>query len=240
MKGHYHESLSFYEPLQHVEGYMNASYFTDMAVSYNAIGLKVEAKDCYQAVVDHDRDNIEARLHLARLYEELGMLEQAGTLVLDILSTSTRDSKRPRTEKPPKEINATSAPRSLLTTSTMLMPRPPRPITRPRASEKETRVQVHTENALGLYLRVQELAAAARNGSVDLQVQWSAAVRTLIHVFKSNKAFYPYDKHMKFIGYSKDVGMDFTKSKGGKIMQQTQSLAGRLCLPPGIALIEGS
>ena len=216
-----------------MEGYTDASYFTNMALCYRAIGMKAEAKDCYQAIVDDDSSNVEARLNLARSYEDLGMLEQAGAYVLGLLSVSNQESNHPGIQAPFKDTNAISAPGSLSSTATMLMPRPQRQITKPRKSEREIREQLHTENALGLYLRVQDLTMAARNGNVDSRVQWMATARSLIQYFKSNKAFYPYDKHIKFLGFSKDARLGSLKSKAGQAVQQMQSLSGRLRLSSG-------
>ena len=233
IKCYYHESLSYYEPLQHVQGYADAGYFTDMAACYRAIGMRTEAKDCYQAIVDHNNCNIEAKLHLARLYEELGMPERAGPHVRDVLFVASRDWKRSGNEGALKQIGSVSASGSSSFTSTMLMPCPPRQITRPRALEKELREQAHTENTFALYLRVQELIKEARNGNVEFKIQWKVAAKSLIQDFKSNRAFYPYDKNMKFLGYSNQARTGPISLKGGKAMQEVQSLAGRLQLSPG-------
>ena len=235
LKCYYHESLSYYEPLQYVQGYTDAAYFADMAACYRAIGMKAEAKDCYQAIVDHDDCNVEAKLHLVRLYEELGMPDQAGAHVRDVLSVTSRNWKRSGNVGALKQTATMSALGSSSYTSTMLMPCPPRQVLRPRAIEKEVREQAHTENVFALHLRLQELIEKARNGDMEFKIRWKAIAKSLIQDFKSNRAFYPYDKNVKFLGYSKQARTGPIRSKGGKIMQDVQSLAGRLRLPQGTA-----
>ncbi len=200
--------------------------------------MKAEAKDCYQAIIDHDDGNLEARLHLARLYEELGMPERAGAYVHDVLSATSQDLKRPGKMGTYKQTGPSSAPRSSSSISTMLTPCLPRQVTRPRALEKEMREQAHTENALMQYLRVQELTEEARNGNLDIKVQWKAAVKTLIQDFRSNRSFYPYDKNMNFFGYSKQARIGSLKSKGGRPIQEVQTFAGRLPLSSSTAAKE--
>ncbi len=190
-----------------------------------------EAKDCYQAIVDHDDVNIEARLHLARLYEELGMPERAGPCIQDVLSLNSRNSTRPDKARP---IEQTSGARSLTSTSTMLTPCPPRQITKPRALEAEMREQAHTQSALMIYLRVQDSSEKARDGDGESKILWMAAARTLVQDFRSNRTFYPYDKHMKFLGYSKQARIGSLKTKAGQGMREVQSLAGKLNLLSGI------
>jgi general transcription factor 3C polypeptide 3 (transcription factor C subunit 4) len=60
-----------------VKDYTDTSFFTAMAKCYRAIGLVAEAEDCYQTIIEHDEKNVEARVHLAKMFEELGMPEQA-------------------------------------------------------------------------------------------------------------------------------------------------------------------
>ena len=233
INGYHHESLSYYEPLQHVQGYTDASYFTDIAICYKAVGMKAEAKECYQAIIDYDDGNVEARLRLAQMYEELGMPQRAGAYVENVLSVTSQDLKRSEKSKY-KQIGATSARGSSFSISTMLTPCSLRQTTRPRAVEKERRERAHTENAFMLHLRVQQLIEAVRKGDVESKTQWMAAAKNLIQDFRLNKAFYPYDKHMKFLGYPKQIRTGSVKSKGGRVMQEVQSLAGRLHLSSSI------
>ena len=227
--------MSYYEPLQHVQGYTDAAYFADMAACYRAIGMKAEAKDCYQTIVDHDGSDIEAKLNLARLYEEMGMPERAGTHVRDVLSATSRGWKRPGEEGALMQVDTISGLGSPSGTSTMLMPCPPRQALKPRVLEKEIREKALIETALASYLRVQELTEEARNGNVELERQWKMAAASLIRDFKLNRSFYPYDKNTKFVGYSGQLRLGAVKTKGGKTIQEVQSLAGRLQLSSGTA-----
>lgn len=200
--------------------------------------MKAEAKDCYQAIVDHDDVNVEAMLHLARLYEELGMPERAGKYVKDVLSLTSRDTNRADKVRPIEQSSTACAEGASIPTSTMLTPCPPRQITRPRALEKEMREQAHADNALVLYLHLQESLEDARDSDAESKVQWMATARTLVQDFRSNRAFYPYDKHMKFCGYSKQPRMGSFNIKAGQAMREVQPLAGKLHLSSGMAAEE--
>ncbi|KAL8797603.1 MAG: hypothetical protein Q9182_007190 [Xanthomendoza sp. 2 TL-2023] len=50
--GMYDEALRYYEPLQQMPGYMDISYYADMAVCYKAVGLGTEAKECNRIIAD--------------------------------------------------------------------------------------------------------------------------------------------------------------------------------------------
>ena len=54
----YHEALRFYEPLQQVAEFADASHFDAMGTCYQALELYNEAEDCYKIVVENESENI--------------------------------------------------------------------------------------------------------------------------------------------------------------------------------------
>ncbi|KAL8701755.1 MAG: hypothetical protein Q9201_004736 [Fulgogasparrea decipioides] len=46
--GFYQEALIFYKPLQQISAFSDASYYADMAICFQVVGLQVEAAECYR------------------------------------------------------------------------------------------------------------------------------------------------------------------------------------------------
>lgn len=157
--------------------------------------MTAEAEECYQTIINHDEDNVDARLQMARLYEELGVSKRTVAMTPDTLNRGTSQ----------KKISAVTTMKSGY--SPMLAPRPPRQNIKPRALEKQIRKRAHEENAHALYLRVQDLTELARRGNPEPKAQWMTAARILVQDFKSSRIFFPYEKHMKFSGYSKQSAL---------------------------------
>ncbi|KAF7510876.1 hypothetical protein GJ744_005706 [Endocarpon pusillum] len=62
----------------------------------------------------------------------------------------------------------------------------------------------HTSNVQSLFSRLQELTPAMRNGDPVARNTWLECADDLIHDFRSNKVFYPAERHMRFEGYDVD------------------------------------
>lgn len=61
-----------------------------------------------------------------------------------------------------------------------------------------------TSNVQSLFLRLQEMTPAMRNGDLIGRNTWLECADDLIHDFRSNKVFYPAERHMRFEGFDPD------------------------------------
>ena len=191
---YYHEALHYYEPLQQVSEYTDATYFLEMAACYRATGLRAEAVECYQTVIELDSRNMQARKELAELNRESGLAQQG---LPDDELVPVKEHKRRRrsgdksSSKPPR----VPSPKSFA----LLAPRPVLPSAKQLALEKE---QTREEDVHALFRRRNNLTEKSGKGNDSSKAELMAVTKILIESFRANKVFYPLDRHRRFYGYS--------------------------------------
>ncbi|KAI9873850.1 MAG: transcription factor TFIIIC subunit tfc4 [Pleopsidium flavum] len=230
-EGLYHEALRFYEPLQQVKDYTDTSFFIAMAMCYRAIGLVTEAEDCYQTIIEHDEGNVEARVHLAKMFEELGMPEQAFTYVNEVILLGRQDMEPTKKDRRVAAAAAAAADDSVM--PTMLAHRISRsggrrPTNSLSAVEKDALERTHDNSIRMLHLRLLGLQEQMLAGNEESTAQWLDAARDLILDFRSIKLFFPWDKYVKFYGYSKEARRKALKPKTSEAIDEMEAMAGRL------------
>ena len=193
-RNYYHEALHYYEPLQQVREYTDATYFMEMAACYRAIGLRAEAVECYRTLLELDGKNAQARKELAELNRESGLAHRI--LPDDDLVPVEEQKKRRRSgdKSSTKPTRATSP-----TSFTLLAPRPVLPRAKQLAIEKE---QTREVDVHALFQRRNNLTEQIGKGNESSKAEWMAVSRMLIKSFRANKVFYRLDRHRKFYDYS--------------------------------------
>lgn len=180
---------------------MDASYLFEMAACYRSLGLKDETEDCYNTIIDNDEKCIEARLKLVEVRREFGLSRDDGGKSHTAVSVFKAKSRRPERVRGPRQAtDANTDPN--YSTYTMLAPRPVAP------SAKQISLEKEQEEEEVIYMRFQhreEMMARMKQGEGNLRIEWKATSKSLIQRFRDNKVFYPYDKHHKFYGYSKEA-----------------------------------
>ena len=185
--------------MQQISDYTDVSYYLEIGACYRAVGLRREAEECFNTVLEFDSKNLVARTQLAQMSRESGVPQQ--DLQVDE-ETSVRKHKmmRPTRDKSTKKSRKATAPISWSTS--MLVPRPTLQPAKQIALERE---HAREEDVHVLFLRRQNLIEDARMEDESSKAQWTAATKTLIDIFRGNKVFYPIDKHHKFYGYSREA-----------------------------------
>ena len=233
----YHEALRFYEPLQQVAEFADASYFDAMGTCYQALELYNEAEDCYRIVVENESENIEVYTKMAKMFESAGMLERAtryidkvGTIrqQLRISGQQQTTQKRPIIKAPGR---ASEDPQDE-TVPNLLEP----PVARKSASqpsrEKRSRAEDNREEVRLLFLQQLNLKEQMNDGYVHAKVEWTRTASSLIDSFKKEKAFFPNDKSMKYVG--KALARQTKNHKGSQNFDEIESMARRLQVSLGI------
>ncbi|KAK2853309.1 hypothetical protein FQN49_005200 [Arthroderma sp. PD_2] len=246
----YEDALRFYIPLQHVQNFANTSLFLAMAECYDACGNEEEAERCYLTVAEYDKMNIEARTKLAKFYEKMGMTEQAlkyVTEAADIGREEAMSRRKPRFgpnirqlasyfRAAEDELSVTrggmlsvgryasteaGAPTSLITSSTTNLPRELRvPETVP--------LQPDGENVRYLYTKMLELQPYMREGRKDATEDWLDIAYALLWDFRSNRVFFPLQKRMTFLGYSREAQRKAGRLKSTTLLDELQEISDRL------------
>jgi len=173
------------------------------------MGDKSAAEECFIAAIEDDQDHIEARVHLANMYEgeqEQEGREEAFLLVRQALNLELNRDQRPR-------VRGRRGPRG---------PYGPRKPREPKPGQKERKSRYVPRRLINAEKRRQqdmEMAAEAkRNYQVMEEVRpgfalgeqqataiWMKAAKELIDDFRSYKDFYPWDKYIKYLGYGGNV-----------------------------------
>lgn len=205
---HYEEALEFYEPLQKITEYADASFLMELASCYRALGKKIGAEDCYKAIIENDGDDGQAELELAAMQKAN---EHIQTSVTDAIDTRS-DAGQKRTiyhEKRVcrmKDASSTDQPSRLA----RLARRPTRQTAKRSAPKKE---QPQEDEIFDLFVRRQSIAEELAGNSEAAEAAWNDASRKLLHAFQENRVFFPSDKHHKFYGYTKEARSLASKPK---------------------------
>lgn len=237
------DALRFYTPIQETSEYADVSFFMTMGECYMRLERLEEAENCYLIVTEHDARNVESRVQLAKLYESIDMTEQAFKYVNEAVlleRQSTRSRRRGKdtrldqlaiefksAELPPDSVSLeattpiplTGAPAPVLTT------RPTHAFNKKSAQEVENE---RTDNVKFLYSKMLQLQPMTKEGNVDATEDWLDIADALLHDFRSNRAFYPAQRNMVFLGYSREAQKPAGRSKSRPFMDEMRELAGRL------------
>ncbi|CAD6442957.1 d160ba5a-97db-4366-89d9-52f76d7dae5e [Sclerotinia trifoliorum] len=207
-KGHNKDALDYYLPLAPGAGAEGASLQLKMGNCWLAEKVDQEAELCFQNAVQMEEDNIPARMELARLYERLNEKEQSFMYVNEIIAIRRTQRQIEDPEGVPKSLDtaASKKPRSKQTSFASTR-RPqsryvPRRLLHPAERLKEEAARA--EHLQSQYSIMKMELERMRAGDEMATLKWMEAAEDLIDDFRGFKAFYPWDKYVKFLGYSND------------------------------------
>lgn len=211
---------------------METSYLTGMAFCYRATGRIAEAMECYQTVIESDATSAEARLQTLGICEELGMSEGISVIRKGNPSfDETPRPKRPGRFGASKQADLVDGSKS--TAFVMIAPRLARRPCKDTALEKSIREQAKADDTHTLFLRMKSIRDTSRDGAQADRSQWMLAAKTLIQDFQSERLFFPFEKYVRFYGYSKEARRKSVNTKAVQAQQEAEAMKRRLCLSPG-------
>lgn len=234
------EALRYYSPIQHTAEYADVGYFMAMAECCMDMGKTEEAESCYLTVAEHDPRHMECRVHLAKLYESLGMSEQALKYVSEAVligrqeiglqeARTRRKRKDTRLEQLAMEFKmAEEGP------TTMIAAKPPSTTLTTRAAPDSGRREARfaegarTEDIQFLYRKMQQLQPRIKQGDSEATEDWLDIADALLRDFRSNRVFYPLQRSLTFQGYSRDAQRRAGKTKTRTLLDEMHEMAGRL------------
>jgi len=194
------EALLFYCPLQALPGFSDPLVHLHMGQCYLSINDHKHAEGCFQTVLQLDDSNIDARVHLAKLYEELGEHEQAFIYVNEVMTLQRDPGSNLR--KPYHQTSDDAA-----EVDSLVPPKPERKsYHRPKhlvdSTERTREEEIRAARLQELYTVTILQQDDMRAGNKDATSTWMDAARELIDDFRAFKQFYPWDKYVQFLGYS--------------------------------------
>lgn len=188
-----------------------------MATCYNKLGLTEEAEQYYKQVVENDARNKEARVQLAKIYEALGMPDEAFTYVNEVLELERQDADERRFMK-----ERTSTDPAAANNADSFLPPPTQPArtsTRKRqgpsntVKQREEREKQQEDAVRMQYIRLQAVEDRMKSGDDDAVNEWMEAASLMIEDFRGAKVFYPWDKYIRFLGYTRGPQAKPSRSK---------------------------
>lgn len=192
------------------------SFLLNMAACYRAVGRNNLAVSCYQNFIDSNHGNEDAELQLVGLCEELGIDRASVTKNAKDVCKSRNPNQTSTAEAPDNELNFRSF--------AMITPQISRPPAKDiRASQKSIREQAKAEDAHTLFLRMRKVKETAQEGDLGHKFQWMLAAKTLIQDFQSEKLFFPYDRYMRFYGYSQEARKKSLNTRSADIAAETST-----------------
>ncbi|PYI03661.1 RNA polymerase III transcription factor TFIIIC subunit Tfc4 [Aspergillus sclerotiicarbonarius CBS 121057] len=240
--GLFEDALRFYLPLQQTNEYADVGFFMAMGDCCKVLGKLEDAENCYLTVAEHDARHVECRVQLAKLYESIGMSEEALKYVNEAVllgrqeSRSNRRRKDTRLEQLAMEFKAADVAREEAALSS-IAPQPPSTdlstaalTTSAAPVDKDVEVdeEQRTENVQYLYTKLLQLLPQVKDGNTEATEDWLDIADALLREFRSNRVFYPIQRNITFLGYSREAQRRAGRHKGRNFIDEMQEMAGRL------------
>ena len=218
-----------------------------MAECHAVVGNGEETESCYLTVAEYDRKNIEARARLARFYEAMGLVDQAMKYVTEAMELGQAESiprgKRRyarRAAQLAKELRSAelegrapdnNAVEELEGQDSLIS------VTRRMAggrasgrgpTDEAGHPMNDSDNVRYLYGRMLEMQDAMRSGDENATENWLDIADALIRDFRSNRVFFPIQKRMVFLGYSREAQRKAGRLSTTTLLDEVQNIADRL------------
>lgn len=205
------------------------------------LGILEDAENCYLIVAEHDAGNVESRAQLAKLYESIGMTEQALKYVNEVVllqrqeTRSHRRRKDTRLEQLAREFKSLEmglevpAPANIEEETPVAEEIAPTLTTAPVGRKQDEGLEGdRTAHVQFLYSKMMEFYFKVKEGNLEATEDWLDIADALLREFRSNRVFYPLVRHMVFMGYSRDAQRKAGKTKSRTLIDEMQEMAGRL------------
>lgn len=236
------DALRFYMPLQETEEYVyaDAGYFMAMGDCLRHLDKLEDAENCYLTVADNDPKHIGSRTQLARLYDSLGMAEQALKYVNEAVLLERQEMRGNRRRKDTRleqlVMEFKTADMEMAIEETPLRPIAPKPgpedsATLTTAAGRRRSIEPledRTDSVQYLYKKLLILQPRVKDGDAEATEDWLDIADALLREFRANRVFYPVQRNMTFLGYSREAQKKSGQLKSRTVLDEMQEMASRL------------
>jgi general transcription factor 3C polypeptide 3 (transcription factor C subunit 4) len=230
------EALRFYEPLKNIEDELDSSFFAHLASCYRHIGKLDLAEACYRTLISYNDSDLKSRRELIAMFHAADQEERA-TPYLKELADKRRKKYRPmrtvdgRDDRlaftEPGTIDMDDVIQSIELEDEMNKLGKRRKRWRRRQNEDDDQEDLRPN-----FLRLKELRTLLEAGDETAKQTWMSTARTLLRRFRETRVFFPYDRYVKFFGYSTEAKAKAIRSKA-KQQEIDQELANMLNVSVG-------
>ncbi|KAF3353985.1 hypothetical protein VdG1_00242 [Verticillium dahliae VDG1] len=207
-------ALDYYELLRNSVYGQDPDLLLDLGRCHLTKGDTGAAEDCFLLTIQVDDSNIDARIELAKIYEDAREDEEALILVTEAIALQGAGEHAYRAVRGKTDAYAADAD---ATTKNRKRPHGHNPapgsVVRPRYRPKrlvapDQRRREERDRADELSRRhkeVRDLKRGIQEGNRGLIPIWMAAAKDLVDDFRSFRKFYTWDKYVKYLGASEGI-----------------------------------
>jgi general transcription factor 3C polypeptide 3 (transcription factor C subunit 4) len=197
--GFHQQALIFYQALHQTGKQTDPSLHLRMGKCYLAQKLNTQAEEFFQLAIQLDECNIDARVQLAKMYEDLNEQEQAFIYVSEIMKIRRmRDSEKWR--RVGAEGHSNNDDFYMPTKLKRKTRYTPRRLVDPSERQKQESLRAERLQEQFAVMRLEQ--NGMRAGQEGPTLAWMEAAQDLIEDFRGFKTFYPWDKYVHFLGYA--------------------------------------
>ncbi len=201
----YKDALDFYQNSKDLAEEVDASLLLQMGSCFLHLENCQEAEKCLQGAVQLDKEDLDAHIQLARMYERMGRPEQAFSHLNEVMLLRRRQDPSISRGQPGKPHGGDAE-----KTSTKAYTR--RRYRSKQQTKKHLTQASEAEHLQSQYFILENESKAMRSGDAASIESWMDAAKDLTDDFRGFKKFFPLDKYIKFLGYYGESGAETERS----------------------------
>ncbi|GAA5979094.1 hypothetical protein JCM10908_002802 [Rhodotorula pacifica] len=210
----YDSALDVYQLMAENEETNGPAVWSKIGRCHQATGDFEAAKECYENVVEEEPNNMEAKLALAKILEQLGDPSRALQYIKDVIARRAAQSEADSEGADSRRRNRRYISRE------------------ERAAARTTRENAERERHAEFVLafsRLQDLDEAVNSGDDDAITRWLEIASVLVDSFRSTRQLFPGDYRRKFTGVvSTFHGRRGRKTQAQRMDDEADQMANRL------------
>ncbi|KUJ12679.1 RNA polymerase III transcription factor-like protein TFIIIC subunit Tfc4 [Mollisia scopiformis] len=231
--GLHQAAMSFYQPLTRVPAVVDSPLLVQIGRCFLKVSDDLKAAESFKAAINLDAGDVDARMELARMYERTQQPEKAFDYVTEIIQV--KKNLRPETKRQKqkvadmdKGVEMGSDANSAIVSRAASKEYTPRSVhTSASRIQKDELIQT-AELLQTQYQILKSEQNGMRTGDVTSSLLWRDAARALTDDFRSFKTFYPWDKYIRFLGYSGHVRLQAETSLDSDLTAMAERLSKNL------------
>ncbi|GAA5873300.1 hypothetical protein JCM3774_005935 [Rhodotorula dairenensis] len=210
----YDSALDVYQLMAENEETNGPAVWSKIGLCHQATGDLESAKECYENVVEEEPGNMEAKLTLAKILEQLGDPSRALDYIKEVIArrqaqseagSEAGEARRRKGRYVTKEERAAA-----------------------RTTRENAERERHAEFVLA-FSRLQDLDEAVNSGDDDAITRWLEIASVLVDSFRSTRQLFPGDPRRKFTGVvSSFAGRRGRKTQAQRLDAEADQMANRL------------
>ena len=199
------EAIRFLDPLRSAEVTFDEELRMDIAHCYKGLGLNLQAKASYEAIINSNPDFTRARVALSNMAPGLRLKEvERSAEVINVSGVRRAVSARGRGNRSYRKASQNSEKTSEV--HQLYSKRPAQP--HARASDQAAETQA-------LYARYKALSLQKDRNDGHIEA-WFEVTKLLLQVFRDNKVFFPADRSQPFRGYVQGAQLSTQSPKSNR------------------------